>query len=316
MITKFKVKNLVTDDTVIFGQDVDCNYLYKSGGVDWGNVPAAHNTYNYPGQVGDSIYSTKINSRSISITAYAYYILSKDEIDGLKRSERLALGYERLKESKRVINEIFNPDNMLRLSTSGYYIDGIPSASPQYGTDESENNEFFCAFNVELFCSSPMFHKETDVLKAIAGDYPVFHFPFIVVDEYKYIMGTRVDYLQLIVENEGNVPVGGKITFVAKGHIVNPSVKNVETGEKIVVRKVMENGDRIVINTVEGKDRGIFGIKGDKQENYLQYWSFSNTWLKFNKGTTMIEYSTENQSENNLEVLIEINPQKYALEEM
>ena len=52
------------------------------------------------------------------------------------------------------------------------------------------------------------------------------------------------------------------------------------------------------------------------ERSYLQYWSFENKWLKFQKGTTLIGYSTENQSENLLDITIELNPEKFALEEM
>ena len=315
MIIGFKLKNLDTEDQITFGQENGYDYLYKSGDLDWGNVPASHNTYKYYKQVGSSIYSSVLNEREISLTAWIYCILTDEEKDGFKPWEWIDIGYKRIKEAKRIINEVINPTNTLRISTGGYYIDGRASSTPQFGITEANNNEIFCSFTFSIFCNNPMFKKETNVIKSLSGDYGCFVFPFYSVD-FGYIMGTRVDYLTLVVENEGNVEIGGKITLYAKGVIVNPKITNVETGDTIVINKTMKRGETIIINTNEGKDRGVFGIVDGIKKSYLSYWSFKNKWIKFQKGTTMISYSTENSSEDSLEVTIELNPEKFALEEM
>lgn len=315
MITSFKLKNLTTEDQVVFGQEVGCDYLYQSGGVDWETVPAQHNTYKYIKQIGSSIYSSELNERVISITAWIYYVLSKEEREGKMPTEWVGYGYERIKQQKGILNEIINPMHFLRLTTGGYYIEGKPEATPQFGIEDSDNNLVFCKFSFSIFCNNPMFKKETNVIKSLQGDYPAFHFPFTLTD-MGYIMGTRIDYLRIVVENEGNVEIGGIITLHAKGTIINPKVKNIETEEQFVINKTLNSGETVIINTVEGKDKGVFGIINGVKKNYLQYWSFSNNWIKFQKGTSLIEYSTENSSEDNLEVTIEINPEKFALEEM
>lgn len=315
MITKFEVRNMTTEDRITFGQDLDCDYLYKSGGVNWGSVGAKHNTYNYPGQVGVSIYSSKINERDISITAWVYYMLSSEERATVPKREWNEYAYEKIKKKKDILNGVFNPVDTIRISTGGYYIEGKPSSSIKYSVEESENNIFFCKFSVSLYCNNPMFKKETIVKKAISGDIPAFAFPFILTDD-GYIFGTRKDYLTLLVENEGNVAIGGRIILKAKETVVNPSIENVTTGEKMVVNKTMAPGEEIIITTMEGAERGIVGSISGIQQNYLKYWNFNNVWLQFRKGTSMIEYATENQAEEQLEVIIEINPEKYSLEEM
>lgn len=315
MITKFEVRNMTTEDRITFGQDLDCDYLYKSGGVNWGSVGAKHNTYNYPGQVGVSIYSSKINERDISITAWVYYMLSSKEQATVPRQEWNEYAYNKIKKKKDILNGVFNPVDTIRISTGGYYIEGKPSSSIKYSGEEAENNTFFCKFSVSLYCNNPMFKKETIVKKAISGDIPAFVFPFVLTDD-GYVFGTRKNYLTLVVENEGNVAIGGRIVLKAKGTVVNPSITNVTTGEKMVVNKTMAPGEEIIITTMEGAERGIVGNVSGIQQNYLKYWNFNNVWLQFRKGTSMIEYATENQAEEQLEVIIEINPEKYSLEEM
>lgn len=315
MITKFEVRNLTTDDRITFGQELNCDYLYQSGGIDWDNASATHNTYNYPGQVGVSIYSSKINERDIAISAWAYYVLSSEERELIDRSEWKEYAYEKIKRKKGILNGVFNPMDTLRITTGGYYIEGKPAASVKYGINESDNNIYFCKFKVTIYCNNPMFKKETVVKKAVVGDTPVWSFPWILNDS-GVVMGTRIDYLSLVVENEGNVEIGGRIILTAKGTVVNPSITNVETGEEIKIGKTMTAGEKIIITTVDGKDRGIVGIVNGVEQNYLRYWNFNNSWIKFQKGTSLIKYATENQADEKLDTVIEINPEKYSLEEM
>lgn len=315
MITKFEVRNMTTDDRITFGQDTTCDYLYKSDGIDWGNAGAKHNTYNYPGQVGVSIYSSKIEERDISIVGWVYYILSKREQALVARKDWTEYAYKQIKKKKDILSGVFNPIDVLRITTGGYYIEGKPSASIKYGRDESDNNIYFCKFTATIYCNNPMFKKETLVKKTISGDVPAFAFPFVLTDQ-GFVFGTRKDYLTLVIENEGNVAIGGRIILRARGLVMNPSVSNIETGEKMVINKTMVAGEEIIISTMDGAERGIVGNIGGVKQNYLKYWNFDNTWLKFQKGTSLIEYATENQADNQLEVIIEINPEKYNLEEM
>lgn len=315
MITSFTLENLTTHEKVTFGMDIDCDYLYPPGGIDWGSVPAEHNTYNYPNQVGVSVFSTKIKERDITVNGHVYYMLSEQERNNINRNEWTEYGYSKIKSKKEKLNGLINPSDYVRISTGGYYIEGKPNSSVKYGIEERENNEYFCNFFISIYCNNPMFKKDTITKTVISGDTSAFHFP-LILPSYGIVMGTRIDYLLLAVENEGNVQIGGKIIFTARGEVKNPSIENVNTGEKITIKKTMQSGEIITVNTNEGKDRGIIGYYNGVERSYLQYWSFENKWLKFQKGTTLIGYSTENQSENLLDITIELNPEKFALEEM
>lgn len=316
MISEFIIENLTTQEKVTMGMTTDNQYLYKEGGVDWGSASATHNTYNYPNQVGVSISNTKINSRDITIEGYVYYHLTSDEIYSVKMGEITEYIHNKLKSKKKVLNDIVNPNDFLRLYIGDYYIDGKPSSSIEYGSDLQSNNELFCKFAIFIFCANPMFKKSTIIKTTISGSTPAFHFPMIFSQSMRNIMSTRVNYLMLAVQNEGNVPIGGKIIFKANGEVLNPCVENTNTGEKIVINKKLEAGERVVVNTTMGKDRGITGFYKGVERSYLEYWNYENSWFEFQKGLSIIGYSTENSSEGLLDVSIEINPEKYALEDM
>lgn len=316
MISDFTLRNMTTLSVVKFGQDFDCDYLYLSGGLDWGNVPASHNTYNYPNQIGDTFSSTKINNRDISVEGWVFYVLSEDEKIIYSRGEWQNYAYGKIKEAKKKLNELINPQDILRFTIGNFYIEGKATATPQYGIEESDNNVYFCRFMFNVFCANPMFKKIIDSQTFVRGDNGAFHFPFIL-EPTGYIMGTRIDYLMLIIQNEGDVSVGGEIKLIAKGEVKNPVLENMNTGEKIKISKTMQQGEVITINTVDGEAKGITGYYNGVLRDYLQYWNFSeNTWFNFVPGATMLGYSTENQSETLLEITVTINPAKFGLEEM
>ena len=146
MITEIIATNKTLNTKYKFGQDIDCDYLYKDGGVDWGNVPATHNTYNYPNQIGDTISSTKIRNRDITIEAYVYYIPTEDEKFGLTPEQIREYVYNKIKEKKKKLNDFFNPLHYIKLTVGNYYIEGKPEATPQYGVEGRDNNEYFCKF--------------------------------------------------------------------------------------------------------------------------------------------------------------------------
>lgn len=315
MISEFILRNMTSGKEVKFGKTVDCDYYYKSGEIDWGSVPATHNRYSYPGQVGDSISSTKLNSRDISIEGWVSYVMSAQEISNTPRVDRLSYGYKKIKERKAVLNEIINPNDIIRIEIGQYYIEGQPQASVIYGKEDDNNNEYFCKLGFSLLCNNPMFRKKTIAKSVTVGDTPMFHFTWIIPPE-GYVMGVRNSYAMVIVENEGDVPVGGKITFKANGEVKNPSVELISTGETIKIMKTMHYGETIVINTKDGKERGVIGGSEDDMQNYFRYWSFSNSWIQFPQGDSPMGYRTENGAESLLTVSVDLNPEKFNLEEM
>lgn len=316
MITEIIATNKTLNTKYKFGQDLSCDYLYKDGGVDWDNVPATHNTYTYPNQMGSTISSTKIQNRDITIEAYVYYVPSGEETRGMTYDEKVAYCYNKIKEKKKKLNDFINPLHYIRLSVGDYYIEGKPEATPKYGVEYEDNNEYFCKFVFTIFCDNPMFKKNTETKTVLSGDTGVFHFPLIFEPEPRMIMGTRVNYLMLLVDNEGNAAIGGKIKIEAKGEVQNPTITNLITNEHITINKTLLAGEVVTINTVDGEKKGVYGRYQGVESDYLQYWDFNNTWLKFESGASLIGYSSDNQSELLMDVSIELNPVKYGLEEM
>lgn len=316
MIAEIIIRNTTISKQYKFGQKENCDFLYKDGGIDWGKVSATHNTYTFIGQVGSSISSSLIKTRDVTIDAYAYYIPTDEEKRTLSYDELNELIERKIEEKKKLLNDLINPLHNVRIEVGNYYLQGKPAAIPKYAKAYKDNNECFCKFTFTIFCSNPMFKKKMQTVNVLSGKQPAFHFPLYFDGKQDVIMGTRKNYLMLVVENEGNAAVGAKIILKANGTVINPTIMNLATGEFIKINKTMENGERIVINTSDGSERGVFGeLYGDVM-NYLKYWDFDNTWMKFEAGSTILNYFTENGVESLLDVSIELNPEKYGLEGM
>lgn len=315
MVPRFVFKNLTSGKETSMGQKVGDGYLYKDGGVDWGSVPGEHSTYNYPGQVGASVSGTKLGTREVVVTGYVYYVPSLEEMHNVPRKELVSYVYERIRLGKRFLNEVINPNDFVRLTVGDYFIEGKPESSVVYGKETEGNNEYFCKFMFSLFCANPMFRKASNVKTVLSGDEPYFHFDWIIPED-GYVFGIRTAYSLLVVDNEGDVPVGGKITLRALGEVERPQVQNVATGETISVMKTLQRDEVVVIDTTDGNSKGIYGGIGSATNNYFKYWSMNNSWFKFQQGSTLIGYSTQNSSDSLLEVSVDINPEKFNLEDM
>lgn len=314
MVTGLIVENQTTKERVTMGMNPKFDYVYKENGLDWGFAPATHSTYFYPGQVGEKINMTNITGREIMITGYVHYIPTEGERSAYNKSDWVVLIENKIHEKKKKLNGLINPLDYVRVVVGNFYLEGKPTRSVQYGATREENNEYFCMFVINIHCPNPMFHKVVDPNTVIAGSSPAFHFPLSIADT-GYKLSTRIDYLVISVDNDGDAAVGGVITLKADGTVENPVVENIETGEKFKIYKTMAKGDVIVVDTRLGETQGIKGGHGEATENYFKYWDFENDWIQFGIGSVLVGYSTDNGAETLLTVTIEIRPEKYGLEE-
>lgn len=315
MISEFLIENQTTLETASFGFSESNDFLYKEDGLDWGFAPASHSTYFYPGQVGSYISMTGVKERDITIVGYVFYIPTWTERQTKTREELKELVYENIKTKKKKLSGLVNPNDYLKIIIGDYSITGKPSQSIQYGNVAEENNIYFCQFKIAVFCNNPLFVRTTASHQALSESSPRFHFPLILKPN-GIIMSIRKDFLLLGIENEGDTEVGGVITFTARGEILNPRIENITTNQVIQITKTMQRGEKIIINTNEGDQKGIMGYINGEYINYLKYWDYENSWIKFPQGTSLVGYSTENDSETLLDVAIDIFPGKYGLEEM
>lgn len=313
MIGQFTLRNMTTQSQIELGQDSSKDYLIPEGGVDWGKATASHNTFSYPGQAGVYISSTSLRARDISISGYISYVMSESERISVKPSLHQEYCYNKILQRKNFLNEVVNPLDYVRILVGDYAIDGKPSGSVVFGKTSAENNIYFCRFTFSLYCPYPLFKRLSKIEVPLNGVTPNFHFPLVFPSGEGIVLSVRRSYQLIAVNNDGAIPVGCIIRLKSSGRVVNPKIENVYTRESLTIRKTLEQGEEIIINTNDGEEKGISGPDG---ENYFKYWDFSNDWLKIPVGSSLIGYSVESDNASLLDVSIELSPAKYVLEEM
>ena len=316
MFSSFILENQTTKQKIEFGQEYTSEYYFQEDGVNLGSVGVEQNTYSYPYQVGLSIANTTIKSRQVSIKGYVSYIPTSADIESVNGENGRLLAEiitKRIESKKKILNALIIPDDYIRMYIGDYYIEGKPDGSIQYGKTQEENNEYFCSFLIELYCSNPMFRKVKETISNIAASIGAFHFPWVLKPQ-GIILSSRKSYQLIYAENEGNATIGAIITIEAKGEVENLELENVTTNEKIKINKTLQLNEKVVINTNDGNEKGIFGTINFVTENYYRYWDQNNKWMKFPQGLSLIGYSTDNESEKYVDIKIEMYPEKYNLE--
>lgn len=316
MFSSFILENQTTKQQIEFGQDYSNQYHFKEGDIEIGPVGVEQNTYSYPYQVGLSISNTTIKPRSVSIKGYVSYVPTSSDIESVEGENGRLLAEiitKQIENKKKLLNSLIIPDDYVRMYIGEYYIEGKPDGSIQYGKTLQENNEYFCAFLIELYCANPMFRKVKETISNIAASIAMFHFP-LILKPTGFVFSSRKSYQLIYAENEGNATVGAIITIEAKSEVENLELENVTTGEKIKINKTLQVGEKIIINTNDGDQKGITGTTGFVFENYYRYWDQDNKWMKFPQGLSLVGYSTENESEKYVDIKIEMYPEKYNLE--
>lgn len=310
MFSKILIQNMSNNRQIELNQVGNTNYVFKNEDIDWGSADAQHNIYTYPGQVGSYISSTTVKERTVVIRGYIVYIPT--EAERANSSSLLTLIESKLRDSKNLLSSIVNPLQYLKVTVGDYYIIGKPDSSVVFGKKIEENNEYFCKFTISLYCSDPLFYRRTNIQTVLSGSKPGFHFPLILKNT-GFVFGRRYSYSLINVVNDGDVPVGGVFIVQATGTVKNIKIENVHTGEFIKIYKTLTSGEKIIINTTDGKERSIIGEVDGEKKNYFQYWGFEGSWLQFVVGSSLIGYSVEEGEPQNVNISFELNTKKYSL---
>ena len=317
MIDAVKLKNLSTGSEIELTKSMDSAYLLETDGIDWGSAGATHSSYTNLTSVGNIITATKINSRTISFTGRICSKHTNREIAELyhisKRSEIAEMKLSEIEASKKVLSQLVNPIDYIRVTAGDFFIDGKADSSVVFSKNWKENNEVYCKFTFSITCEAPLFKYALAQITPLRGTYGGFHFPLTIPKNRGMHFGNIIAYQLMTVENIGDVAIGGVIHIKAKGTLVNPSFTNVYTQESIQIHKTLSEGEVIKIDTI---NRTVIGSTDGKNfTSYLQYWDFSNTWFQFVVGNTLFGYSADDDTQENMDIWIELNNSFYSMED-
>lgn len=300
MLREITVVNRDKDMSIVIGTGPEYDYILQQGDLDVGHVNATHNTFNYPGQIGEFISSTSLGSRDFSVEGYIVG-------DSIREIER----------KKHNLSIFVNPLDELEIIAEGYSLFGRPASNVRFATAYKENNTVLCKFLFDVLCNKPMFQKSASDDVELNVMTASFHFILRMVPGKKnggVIFGRRKKELLAEIANDGAVPIGITIHIIASGTVNNPQVNFIDQNAFIRINKTLTGGEEIMISTVDG-ERSVKGRKSEALpwESYLDYWDENSAWITLPRGTSHVGFRTssagaDDTSYENLQIVIGYKP--------
>ena len=190
-----------------------------------------------PGQDGKTHHDTLLEERILPIEG----AIVGDSIEDM---------YIKRKKLCSVFNPKINGTLTYINNASKHVINCIVDTPPNFKEPVNDLQEFL----IQLYCPDPLWSdliEEKEEIALWVGD---FHFPLIIPPE-GIIMGHRISNLIVNAKNKGDVECGMRIEFRALATVVNPSLFDVYTRKYIKVKRTLQAGDMLVINTSFGNKR-------------------------------------------------------------
>ena len=301
MITNLKLTNMVT------GDDIDFSYSsgqYTIDEIDFGTVNVTQNTYKVPQQVGETLESVDVGTRPIVIYGTIIGVSPTKKL-GMKWSEVYAQRKESLDNAKDALDRLISVYEDVLLEANGFTIDGRPTIPVKYSTITHENNEVMCKFEIDILCTDPLFDG-SDRAVQLAYLEEKFHFPFgSARPNNLLVFGELVRIGTALCENNGDAPIGCTIVIGASGgQVVNPAVRNVETGETLGFSNLtLEDGDTLTITTGTKEENAIHHKSETVEDvNVVANLTEESVFFQIPKGGAYITYDVDEQYQNNVEV--------------
>jgi len=106
-------------------------------------------------------------------------------------------------------------------------------------------------FQTRLHAAYPYWRTTASYATQLAGIIALFKFPFFTGG--KWWISKHSDNFFTTIDNNGNVPMDFRVVFTARSAIENPELYHMDTGKRILIRKAMTAGERVVVSTIYGQ---------------------------------------------------------------
>lgn len=315
MIREIKIKNIATGKEVVLNQ-ISAPYILDY--VEWDSPVVEAKTYRVPKQIGQSLSGVTIGTRKPIIYGYVTADMSNENVLGMKMSEYYEMQEEKIKKAKKELNSIISVFQDVLITAEGYMLDARPISSVKYSSNEQQNNEVLCYFQIELECYDPLFYKDSKTYD-LASVSDAFHFPLVIPSEVGVIFGEVMQRQSVGIENAGDSDVGAVIIIRATGGMVaDPKVYNINTNEFFGFSGVsIDEGDYIIITTQTKEENAILhDVSESKNTSIVGNMIDGSTFFKIKQGLNYYAYDVEEQYQGLLEISVTFTEQYFNIEDM
>lgn len=163
---------------------------------------------------------------------------------------------------------------------------------------------------ITIVCPDPFFYASGDsaVADSFIGITNLFGFPFYndSISEDRIEMGEIPSYPEQILFFDGEYSTGIIIRIYCSGTVIDPTVYNIDTGERISIDtdklaaltgSPLSTGDTILINTKKG-EKSVKLIREGDETNIISCLRSFDTWFILKKGENKFTYTAKRGGES------------------
>lgn len=148
------------------------------------------------------------------------------------------------------------------------------------------------AIQFSLYCSQPLWEDAQVLVAMISEVVSMHHWEIVPKDDADIVMGEIMDTKMQTIVNNGDVPVGMRMTIVALGNVSNPMIYREESSEFFGVSVTMSDLDELIISTIKGEK--TVTLNG---ENVIDKVMEGSTWLQLEVGENEFVISDDYDAE-------------------
>lgn len=147
---------------------------------------------------------------------------------------------------KRQLRDVFAPYVTGRLTVAGaYWCDAEVQRTPDISV-----LGLWPTFSFQLYCPDPYWHSVKELTVSTLSVMPTFRLP-VCYDVHSYGVREQANYLR--IANTGLATQDWALTLEARGPVVNPGVKDSETGEFLRFVTTLQDGDKLRLYRESGQ---------------------------------------------------------------
>lgn len=273
-ISKYKNMSISLNTTLPF-------VIQESNGFR--GVEADVKTFRSVGQQGCTIQSSTVRERDITIRGAIVYDTNQER-DTLRKK----------------VYDTFHPrhSGTIKITTRSdikYEIEDVYIVdAPTFTEDLNKPNIDY--FSVNIICPNP-FILSTEKKISLQNKTGNFRFSWEILKEGISLADIDARAIQNAVNN-GAVETPVKIVIRSRGHMENPFIYNITTGEAIRINKTVEPGESIEITTHYGNKRVTFIDNEGNRENIFPLIDLRSTFFNLTTGDNLIKYGADTTAEN------------------
>ena len=282
MVEEIKIVSLSGRGSIFMKSREYFGYWLDRQNTTWGQVEGQHQTYGYLNQVGESIVSTTVRPRPLSITGW------------------VVAGGGQIQDRCDRLNAFISPVEDYTLEVKGKKINFRPDCSIVYSREYMKNNEKVRRFLIQGTCPYPLFTDLEDTVVPFDKTGKMFHFPTDWGREKPLVFAVTGKAYNVTVNNRGGFSTGFIVRVQFSGEVRNPKIWNMTTGKFIGVNRAFSRGEQMEICTISGSKRMTLRDEFGKAVDLIKYRDYRSSFdTQLQPGANLIAIDCEDPDQRN-----------------